>query len=47
MNRRVFVSINRMRAGQSSLTASVSRFNAVSTAECEGGDGLQIEEHIF
>jgi hypothetical protein len=32
MNRRVFVSINRMRAGHSSLKASLSRFNIVSTA---------------
>jgi hypothetical protein len=30
-----FVSINRMRAGHSSLKASLSRFNFVSTAECE------------
>jgi hypothetical protein len=36
-----------MRAGHSSLTASLSRFNIVSTAECECGDGLQAEEHIF
>jgi hypothetical protein len=47
MNRRVFMSINRMRAGHSSLKASLSRFNIVSTAECEFGDGLQTEEHIF
>jgi hypothetical protein len=29
------VSINRMTAGHSSLKASLSRFNIVSTAECE------------
>jgi hypothetical protein len=45
--RRAFVSINRMRAGHSSLKASLNRFNIVSTAECECGDGLQIEKHIF
>jgi hypothetical protein len=47
MNRRAFVSINRMRAGHTSLKASLNRFNIVSTAECECGDGLQTEEHIF
>jgi hypothetical protein len=47
MNHRVFVSINRMRAGHSSLKAGLSRFNIVSTAECECCDGLQTEEHIF
>jgi hypothetical protein len=47
MNRRAFVSINRMRAGHSSLKASLNRFNFVSSAECECGDGLQTEEHIF
>jgi hypothetical protein len=47
MNRRSFVSINRMRADHSSLKASLNRFNIVSTAECECGDGLQTEEHIF
>jgi hypothetical protein len=36
-----------MRAGHSSLKASLSRFNIVSTAECECGEGLQTEEHIF
>jgi hypothetical protein len=36
-----------MRAGHSSLKASLSRFNFVSTAECECGDGLQSEEQIF
>jgi hypothetical protein len=35
MNRRGFVSINRMRAGHTSLKASLTRFNLVSTAECE------------
>jgi hypothetical protein len=43
MNRRAFVSINRMRAGHNSLKASLNRFNIVSTAECECGE----EEHIF
>jgi hypothetical protein len=33
-----------MRAGHSSLEASLSRFNIVSTAECECCDGLQTEE---
>jgi hypothetical protein len=47
MNCRAFVSINRMRAGHSSLKANVSRFNNVSTAECECGDGLQTERNIF
>jgi hypothetical protein len=47
MNRRAFVSINRMRAGHCSLKASLSRFNFVSTAECECGDELQTKEHIF
>jgi hypothetical protein len=47
MNRRAFVSINRMRAGHTSLKASLNRFNIVSTAECECGDGLQTEEQIF
>jgi hypothetical protein len=47
MNRRVFVSINRMRVGHISLKALLNRFNIVSTAECECGDGLQTEEHIF
>jgi hypothetical protein len=32
-----------MRAGHTSL----NRFNVVSTAECECGDGLQTEEHTF
>jgi hypothetical protein len=36
-----------MRAGHTSLIASLNRFNFVSTAECECGDGLQTEEHIF
>jgi hypothetical protein len=47
MNRRAFVSINRVRAGHTSLKASLNRVNIVSTAECECGDGLQTEEHIF
>jgi hypothetical protein len=36
-----------MRAGHTSLKASLNRFNIVFTAECECGDGLQMEEHIF
>jgi hypothetical protein len=36
-----------MRAGHSSHKAHLSRFNIVSTAECECGDGLQTEEHVF
>jgi hypothetical protein len=47
MNRRAFMSINRMRAGHASLKASLNRFNFVSTAEYQCGDGLQTEEHIF
>jgi hypothetical protein len=49
MNCRAFLSINLLRAGHSSLKASLStsRFNFVSTAECECGNGLQTEEHIF
>jgi hypothetical protein len=47
MNRRAFASINRMRAGHTSLEASLNRFNIVSKAECECGDGFQTEEHIF
>jgi hypothetical protein len=35
-----------MRAGHTSLKASLNRCNIVSTAECECGDGLQTEEHI-
>jgi hypothetical protein len=34
-------------AGHTSLKASLNRFNIVSTAECECGDGLQTEKHIF
>jgi hypothetical protein len=36
-----------MTASNSSLKASLSRFNIVSLAECECGDMLQMEEHIF
>jgi hypothetical protein len=46
-NRRAFVSVNRVRAGHTSIKASLNRFNIVSTAECECGDGPQTEEHIF
>jgi hypothetical protein len=41
------VSINRVRAGHSSLKASLNIFNTVSTTECECGDALQTEEYIF
>jgi hypothetical protein len=34
-------------SGYSSLKASLNRFHIVSTAECECGDGLQTEDHIF
>jgi hypothetical protein len=47
MNRRALVSINCMRAGHTNLKASLNRFNIVSTAECECGDGLQMKEYIF
>jgi hypothetical protein len=36
-----------MTTGHSSLKASLSRFNIVSTAECKCDDGLQMKEHIF
>jgi hypothetical protein len=36
-----------MRAGYSSLKASLSRFNIVTTAHSEYGAGLQTEEQIF
>jgi hypothetical protein len=36
-----------MRSDHSSLKAGLSRFNIVSMAECERGEGLQTEEHIF
>jgi hypothetical protein len=36
-----------MRAGHTSLKASLNRFKIVSTAECECGDGLQKEDQIF
>jgi hypothetical protein len=47
MNRHAFVSINHMRAGHASFEASLNRFNIMSTAECECGDGPQTEERIF
>jgi hypothetical protein len=47
MNHRAFVSINHITAEHTSLKASLNRFNIVSTAECEWGDGLQMEEHVF
>jgi hypothetical protein len=47
MNRRAFVSLYRMRAGHTSLKASLKIFNIVTTSKCECGDGLQREEHIF
>jgi hypothetical protein len=36
-----------MTAGHTSLKASLNRLKIVSTAECECGDGLQTEQHIF
>jgi hypothetical protein len=36
-----------MQAGHTSLKGSLNRFNLVPKAECECGDGLQTEEHIF
>jgi hypothetical protein len=36
-----------MRAGHTSLKASLNRFNILSTGECECGDGFQTEERIF
>jgi hypothetical protein len=36
-----------MRAGQSNLKASLSRFNIESKAQCECGDELQTKEYIF
>jgi hypothetical protein len=47
MNCRAFVLIYCMRAGNSILKASLSRFSIVPTAGCECGDGLQMEKHIF
>jgi hypothetical protein len=47
MNHCAFVSINRMRAGHSSIKVSLSRFNTVSTVEWKRGDGLQTEEQMF
>jgi hypothetical protein len=44
LNRHDFVAINRKRAGHTILNASLNRFNIVSTAECECGGGLQMEE---
>jgi hypothetical protein len=35
-----------MRAGHTSLKASLNRFNIVSKAKCECGDGLQTEDLI-
>jgi hypothetical protein len=43
----VSININHKTAGHSGLKASLNRFNIVSTAECECGDGLQMEDHIF
>jgi hypothetical protein len=47
MNRRDFVSIIRIRAGQSNFEECLNRVNILSTAECECRDGLQTEEHIL
>jgi hypothetical protein len=37
----------RYESNHTSLKARLNRFNIVSTAKCECGDGLQTEEHIF
>jgi hypothetical protein len=42
-----FMSMNRMRAGHASLKASLNKFDIVYTAECECGEGMQMEKHIF
>jgi hypothetical protein len=47
INRCAFVSIICMRTGHSSLKASLSRIKILFMTECECGDGLQTEEHIF
>jgi hypothetical protein len=47
MNRRAFVSVNRMTVGHTSLRAFLNRFNIASMAQCECGDELVTEEHIF
>jgi hypothetical protein len=36
-----------MRAGQTSLKASLNRFKIVSTSECKCGDGLETDDYIF
>jgi hypothetical protein len=41
LNRRAYVLINRMITDHPYLKASLSRFNIMSTAECECSDGLQ------
>jgi hypothetical protein len=45
MNCRAIVVINCTRAGHSRLKASLNKFEHLSTAECECGGGLQMEEH--
>jgi hypothetical protein len=47
MNRRAFVLVNRMRAGCSSLKASLSRIIVGSTAEWECGNWMQTGKHYF
>jgi hypothetical protein len=47
MNFRAFVSTDRLRAGHCILEASLSRFNIAAAAECECGDRLRTEEHVF
>jgi hypothetical protein len=47
MNCCAFVSINHMRVGHSSLKANLSRLNILTMTECECGDTLQTEGHIF
>jgi Fe-S-cluster containining protein len=46
MKRRAFLS-NGVRAGHTTLKASLNRFNIVFTAECKCGDCLQTEEGTF
>jgi hypothetical protein len=46
-DRVAFESINQMTVGHTTLKASLKRVIIVSTAECECGDGLKTEEHIF
>jgi hypothetical protein len=47
MNRCALVSISHMRKGLFSLKARLNGFNIMSTADCESGDRLHAEEHVF